>query len=352
MIYLIYVTKESGELIWSFKHPLSPTDLVSKIAGRDDVLISGLISAISSFGSETLGDRLQSIDFERYTLSFKYLPINGEHLLVAVVSDKSDSSVAVWRAIQEFFNKHKKEINVLADELSFLDPDKQNKLLVKLNRDMTKLLESKKRSPEILAYRNNKTLAIGLIPSLIVFFVMYFITDWLTDIYNLYPNPSTGQGNVGALIGLIVGLMFILPSVVMGYTIGFKEGARKGGLGLSAVGFIVLTIRYYNNLISWASNPIINVVYLLPLILLVVIYVVGAAMGSIGAFVAWHLVEKKTLTPAAESELFGQVDKLKLGEEVLEGIKIPEVEEVKKEKTQEKDILSEIKEDLKLDEEE
>lgn len=350
---MIYVTKESGELIWSFKHPLSPTDLVSKIAGRDDVLISGLISAISSFGSETLGDKLQSIDFERYTLSFRYIPVDGEHLLVAVVSDKSDSSEAVWRVIQEFFNKHRKEIKIIADELSFLDPDKQNKLLVKLNRDMTKLLESKKRSPEILAYRNNKTLAIGLIPPLIVFFIMYFVTDWLKVKYQLYPNPEAGiQGNVGLLIGLIVVLMFILPSVIMGFTIGFREGARKGGLGLSAVGFIVLSIRYYNDLINMAKNPYLNILYALPAILLVVIYVVGAAMGSIGAFVAWHLVEKKTLTPAAESELLGEVDKLKLGEEVLEGIKVPEVGEIKKEGREEKDILSEIEEELKLEEEE
>ena len=320
MIYLVYFTKESGELLWSFRHPLAPTELIAKVAGKDDVLISGFISAISGFGSETLGDKLQSIDFEKVRLYFRYMNIDGTSLLTTVIADREDAPEAIWDTIKEFIEKNKKELLELADELSFLDSEKQMKTIAKLNKSMLNILDSKKRNIEILANRDTKTVLIGLIPTLIVFFALYLVVDWAYAHYEIF---STRWD---VLLGTIVFLLFIIPSIIMGYAIGYREGARLGGLGLSAVGIVVLSLRYYPKLIEIAEP--MNIVYLLPFLLLIVIFILGSAMGSLGSYVAWYFVERKTLTPPSEKEAIEGLDKLKLEEKeankILEGIESKE----------------------------
>jgi len=311
MIYLAYFTKESGELIWSFRHPMSPTDLIAKIAGKDDVLISGLISAISGFGSETLGDKLQSIDFERVRLYFRYMKLNDQNILVTVISDKEDAPEAIWDTISEFIEKNRKELLDLAEELGLLDAKKYDMINIKLNKSMLKLLDSRKRSISLLAYRNTRTIILGLIPPLIVFIAMFFVTLIIKEQYSLLETRRIGE-----LIATIVFLMFILPSFVMGFSIGYREGTRYGGLGLGAIGLIALSIYYWKALLDWAHG--LGLEYYLPFLLAIVIFILGSAMGTIGSFIAWHFVEKKTLVPPKEKEILESLDKVEIYESEAE----------------------------------
>ena len=317
MIYLVYFTKESGELVWSFRHPLSPTELIAKVAGKDDVLISGFISAISGFGSETLGDKLQSIDFERVRLYFRYLHNKEKNILVTVVSDKEDAPEAIWDTITEFIKRNKQDLTELTDEFSLLDSNRYNTIYARLNKSMLKLLDSKKRNIELLAPRNMRTVIIGLIPSLIVFFAMVGVTLWLASTYKLVPGPGN-PGNAGVLIAIIVFLTFIIPSVVMGFTIGYREGTRWGGFGLGAISMVLLSIIFWKNLLGWAHG--LGLEYYLPFLLAIVIFIVGSGMYMIGAWVAWTFIERKTLVPPSEKELIGQIGKVELEESEAEHI--------------------------------
>jgi len=190
-------------------------------------------------------------------------------------------------------------------------------IYARLNKSMLKLLDSKKRNIEILASRDLKTVAIGLIPSLIVFFMMVGVTLWLASTYKLVPGPGN-PGNAGLLIAAIVFLTFIIPSIVMGYAIGYREGTRWGGFGLGAISMILLSIIYWKNLLDWAHG--LGLEYYLPFLLGIVIFIVGSGMYMIGAWVAWMFIERKTLVPPSEKELIEKVGKVELVEGEAEQI--------------------------------
>ncbi|MHA1664957.1 MAG: hypothetical protein ACTSVW_03915 [Candidatus Njordarchaeales archaeon] len=289
MIYMVYISKSTGELIWSFKHPKAPKDVLGSIAGKEDSLISGFISAITNFGYETIGDRIQSMDFMKIKMLYRYVMIGEENLLIVAITDREDIPATVWRIINSFISQSQGIIKKMIEPL-LLQPGELDEIYNKLETNFLNYLNRYVRKIPQIAYRNNQTIIIGMLSGIISFFLMFLVTLWINDVYGLY-----SSGRFETLLYVIFFNNFLIPSLVIGWVTGFARGALIASAFTSVVVIVSLSINFSDVIFSFAGAWNIGMAVVFGV--LVVAFIIGAAMGIISSTFARMFVESRTLIP-------------------------------------------------------
>jgi len=306
LIYLVYIAEGSGVPIWKFLHHRTPSEIVENITGKDDSIIVGYLSALSHFSKATLGTYVHSMNLGKYVMFYWFFKIGDNDIITLVIADAGDKRKAVKQTITEFFEKYGKVLEdyiKLAEE-SLSDPDKARQaeiLSKKLESGLQEILDGKIRAIKFIANRDLKTVLLGSISTYLFFALMFLTTLYLNSLFNWYT-----RGELGILLAVIITLDLLLPSILLGLVIGYRDGALLGGFftGIAIIG--TLTITYANDIVSWASQWKIGL-FIYPF-WVVLIFIIGGAMGLIASYIAEKIVEERTLIPPKEiSTIEGEV---------------------------------------------
>ena len=292
MIYLTYLTTEEGTPVWFFVHPKTPDYIFDKIAGKDHSLIVNFLSAVSMFGFDTLGSRLQIVEFEHVKMSYRYIDFNGQKLLAVALTDLHDNISLVWNIFDKFMKKnYEKFSEIIPSESELLEKDKVDKFTKELQEDFEKMLQNRVRKIPALGKRDFKNLLISLIVGILFYSITIVITYFSFKTYNLQNDPTT-------FFYLIIVLNFIIPAIFIGWLTGFWTGALLNGAIISTVNILVLSAIWWNQLVLAVSALFHVSLAVIAIGVLIVAGIIGAAMGLLAALVAWFLVETRTLVPA------------------------------------------------------
>jgi len=296
MIYLLYLAEDSGVPIWKYEHPRTPSLILEHIVGKDDAIIVGYLSTISNFSKVMLGEYVQSIKLGSFNMYYWYFNLADKKLIGLVVCDAKDSKDAVYSTFFEFINRGKNVLGELLNETERpdADPSRIEFLSRKLESLLQAILDEKTRTPPILAYRDNRSIAIGSIVTYIFFLFMLYITIQLDNYFGWL-----AAGEYGVLLSIIAILNLIFPSIVLGYVVGFRSGATKGGILTGSAILVTLLILWFPYVESWATTWRLGL-FALPIFAVIVI-VLGGAIGLIASYVAGMLVERRYLVPPIET---------------------------------------------------
>jgi len=289
MIYLLYIAWEDGRLIWHYIHPEIPEEIIEHIAGKDHRVISGFISALSMFSYEMLGSMIQTVTLETAKITYRYVELDGQKLIAVAVVDKEDHVKIVWKIIDEFLHAQKDEILKISKPLEMSEYEK---ITLKFNSYLTKILKKRQRKPEIFAYRDKKSTLYALFTGLIIYLAMIGLVFFINREFAL-----TAAGRIDELIYTIVLLNFIIPGIVIGYVTGYVRGALLNSLLISILTLLTLAALWWPVIVNIAQGILhISEEAVLTGIIIVSI-VLGGGMGLIAATIAWFFVETRTLVP-------------------------------------------------------
>ncbi len=292
MIYLMYLASEEGTLIWHYVHPKIPDYILERVAGRDHSLMVNFLSAVSMFGYDALGSRVQIIEFEHVKMSYRYIDVDGVRILAVAITDPEDNPKLVWRVFESFLNRNKETLDkIIPGETGLIDQEEAEKASLILTRELTKTLESRVRKFEILGRRDTKNMLIGLVIG-IIFYALTITTTYL--LYSAYGL----QNDLTRFFELIILLDFILPGIFIGWVTGYWRGALINGIIVAMLSISVLTGIWWPQLVG-AVRSIFNIgMEVIVIGVMIVAGIIGAAMGLIAAFIAWFFVEIRTFVPA------------------------------------------------------
>ena len=298
MIYLLYLAEDSGLPIWKYEHPRTPSIILEHIVGKDDAIIVGYLSTISNFSKVMLGEYVQSIKLGNFNMYYWYFNLADKKLIGLVVCDAKDSKEAVYSTVYEFIERGESVLRELLSETDKpdADPSRIEFLSRKLESLLQTILDERTRTPPVLAYRDNKSIAIGSVVAYIFFLFMLYITIQLDNYFNWL-----AMGEYGILLSVIAILNLILPSIVLGYVVGFKSGASKGGILTGMAILITLLVLWFPYVEQWATTWKLRL-FALPIFAIIVI-VLGGAIGLIASYIAEVFVEHKYLVPPSETEV-------------------------------------------------
>lgn len=292
MIYLTYLASEEGTPIWFYVHPKIPDYILEKIAGKDHGLIVNFLSAVSMFGYDTLGGKLQIVEFEHVKMSYKYIDVNGKKLLAVALTDPMDNPKLVWKVFDEFIKKNQHHLEkIIPSEDLLLDKEVVDKTSMILNREFTKILENRVRLFKVLGKRDLRNLLVSLVLGIIFYAITIGITYWLYKSYNLQNNPTL-------FFYILTFLNFIIPGVFIGWVTGYWRGALINGIIIALISILVLTAVWWAQLTAAVEALYRIGPETIMLGVLIVAGIIGGAMGLIAAFVAWFFVETRTLVPS------------------------------------------------------
>jgi len=292
MIYLTYLASEEGTPIWFYVHPKIPDYILEKIAGKDHGLIVNFLSAVSMFGYDTLGGKLQIVEFEHVKMSYRYIDVNGKKLLAVALTDPMDNPKLVWKVFDEFIKKNQHHLEkIIPSEDLLLDKEVVDKTSMILNREFTKILENRVRLFKVLGKRDLRNLLVSLVLGIIFYAITIGITYGLYKSYNLQNNPTL-------FFYILIFLNFIIPGVFIGWVTGYWRGALINGIIIALISILVLTAVWWAQLTT-AVEALYHIgPETIMLGVLIVAGIIGGAMGLIAAFVAWFFVETRTLVPS------------------------------------------------------
>jgi len=292
MIYLMYLASEEGTLIWHYVHPKIPDHILERVAGRDHSLMVNFLSAVSMFGYDALGSRVQIIEFEHVKMSYRYLNIGGMRILAVAITDPEDNPKLVWNVFDAFLNKNKEQLEkITPGETGLIDQEEAEKASLILSRELTKTLEGRVRKFEALGRRDMKNMIIGLMLGIIFYAFTITATYLMYSAYGLH-------NDLTKFFEIIVLLDFILPGVFIGWVTGYWRGALIDGIIVAILNISVLTGIWWLQLVG-AIQSMFNIgMEVIAIGVIIVAGVIGAAMGLIAAFVAWFFVEIRTFVPA------------------------------------------------------
>lgn len=292
MIYLTYLASEEGTPIWFYVHPKIPDYILEKIAGKDHGLIVNFLSAVSMFGYDTLGGKLQIVEFEHVKMSYKYIDVNGKKLLAVALTDPMDNPKLVWKVFDEFIKKNQHHLEkIIPSEDLLLDKEVVDKTSMILNREFTKILENRVRLFKVLGKRDLRNLLVSLVLGIIFYAITIGITYWLYKSYSLQNNPTL-------FFYILTFLNFIIPGVFIGWVTGYWRGALINGIIIALISILVLTAVWWAQLTAAVEALYRIGPETIMLGVLIVAGIIGGAMGLIAAFVAWFFVETRTLVPS------------------------------------------------------
>lgn len=288
----MYLASEEGTLIWRYVHPKIPNHILERVAGRDHSLIINFLSAVSMFGYDALGSRVQIIEFEHVKMSYRYLDIDGMKMLAVAITDPEDNPKLVWNVFEAFLNKNKEQLSkIVPGETGLIDQGEAEKASLILSRELTKTLEKRVRKFEILGYRDIKNTVTGLVIGIIFYAFTITITYLMYSIFNL-------QSDLTRFFEIIILLDFILPGAFIGFITGYWRGALINGIIIAMLSTSILTVIWWPQLVG-AIQSIFNIsMEVIVIGVLIVSGIIGAAMGLIAALVAWFFVETRTFVPA------------------------------------------------------
>jgi len=291
MIYLTYLAAEDGTPIWHYVHPRIPDYILNTIAGKDHILIVNFLSAISMFGYDTLGSRLQVVEFENVKMTFRYINIGNKKLLAVALIDPKDNPRLIWKLFEKLVRTYEDEIlKITPSDETIPEVSTVERISLLLTREFTKIIESRVRKINVLGRRDKKNLMVALALGLLFFFLTVGATYFLYKTYELL-RPE----KITLFFYTIVILNFIIPGIFIGFTTGYWKGALVNGIIVALIGLLTLTIIWLDPL----TRAIIAVFSLsmetIILGILLVSAIIGAAMGLIAAFVAWFFIETRTL---------------------------------------------------------
>ncbi len=292
MIYLMYLASEEGTLIWNYVHPKIPDHILERIAGRDHSLMVNFLSAVSMFGYDALGSRVQIIEFEHVKMSYRYIDLDGIRILAVAITDPEDNSKLVWSAFEDFLNKNRQYLErIVPGDAGLINQEGAEKASLILSRELTRTLERKVRKFEVLGRRDLKNMLIALVIGIVFYAISISITYVMYTSYGL-------QYDLTEFFITIVFLDFILPGAFIGWITGYWRGALINGIIVAILSLTVLTAIWWPQLLG----AVLSIFNIRPEIIIVgvviVAGVIGAAMGLIAAFVAWYFVEIRTFVPA------------------------------------------------------
>ena len=291
MIYLTYLASEDGAPVWNYAHPRIPDYIIEHIAGKDHSLIVNFITAVSMFGYDTLGSRLQVVEFENVKMTYRYITLDGRKLLAVAVVDLDDNPKLVWKIFDELIKKHKSEIlEITPGDKLMLEKDTVDRVSMTLTREFTRIIDSRVRKISILGRRDQKNLIAGLILSLIFYFVMIGVTYVLYKSYDLL-NPE----RIALFLYLVALSNFVIPGVFTGWVNGYWKGALLNALIVALIGLSTLTAIWWQALYNSIQAALRIPTETMILGIILVEAIIGAGMGLIAAFVAWFFVETRTL---------------------------------------------------------
>jgi len=309
MIYLVYVASESGIPIWRYQHPRMPMAILESIVGKDESIITGYATAIAELTKKVFGDRVQKMESQIYNLYHGYYELDGNKLLLLILSDVNDSEKAVWRVITRFLENNKsgflkliencKIIDRIPEEIESQDSEEKDTerecqiTYRKLERALHEELDKSLRVFRPLMERNMKTIISGSIVSFFVFLAMFFLTQYFNNQMGWLKNNQ-----LGPLFTSIIVLVYLLPSLTLGVLIGFRKGSFIAGFVLGMFITLFLLVYHINYLLAWVDQWNLSpyIYFMLPIIIIAL----GGAIGVISSFISGALVEDRTLVPAEE----------------------------------------------------
>ncbi len=293
MLHLLYLASEDGTPIWHYVHPQIPEWIINKIAGKDHSLIVSFLSAISMFGYETLGTNLQTVIFENVKMIFRYTELGGEKLLAVALADLKDNPKVVWRIVDKLLSRYRDDvIGIIPDEKRLPAEEQVNRVSLILRRDLNKMLDAKVRKIKALGARDRRNLMLSLIAGIIFYFATVGITYALHKQFNLLrPDMMT------TFFYIITLLNFIVPAIFIGWITGYWRGALFNGIIIAIIGLTTLAGLWWSVLVNAAQAWLKVGMEAIIFGVIIVSGIIGGAMGLIAAFIAWILVERRTLVP-------------------------------------------------------
>ena len=292
-----------------------PTAILESIVGKDESIITGYATAIAELTKKVFGDRVQKMESRIYNLYHGYYELDGNKVLLLILSDVKDSEKAVWRVITRFLERNKsgflklikecRTINKISEKIESeesVDKDVERECQVtyrKLERALHEELDKSLRVFRPLMERNNKTILAGSIVSFFVFLAMFFLTQYFNNQMGWLKNNQ-----LGALFTSIIVLVYLIPSLTLGLLIGFRRGSFIAGFVLGMLITLFLLIYHINYLLAWVNQWNLSpyIYFMLPIIIIAL----GGAIGVISSFVSGFFVEDRTLVPAEEEIEFSE----------------------------------------------
>jgi len=233
MIHALLIMDQSGTLVYSWKNPEAPKDILGKF---EPELVGSFITALLNFGAEVFRAP-RYLDVGVAGLSFFSVRIGKHLLLFTVIADKTDHSKAVLRFVKDFKERAGKLLSVALSysEAGLVVITKE--LADALNEIVNKVINKHMRAlPDVRS--DDKRAFIWFLPlSIVVSTFLMFLWAWIIHAVILAELPSQ-------MLYLMVIFLWSVLSIIIGILCGVIANRGKAGFGLAVISYIIGWVLY------------------------------------------------------------------------------------------------------------